>query len=195
MMLGLPYIFKEILSVNSKFYGFAQSVFPAGAVIGSIILSQLPEISNYYKVLFYSLNMQSLLLLGMGLPLIPYFLIHTATMKIYYLIMLVLFILGIFNAVINVPIGILLQRLIPDNQRGRITVLLSTINQALVLLSVALTGYLLDILLVYTLFIGGEVIALALTLYIAKLPAIRELDYTKKDNSEQINLSTYTLDA
>lgn len=77
IMLGLPYIFKEILSVNNKFYGFTQSVFPAGTVIiGSIILSQLPEIRNYYKVLFYSLNMQSLLLFVIGLPLIPVFVSH-----------------------------------------------------------------------------------------------------------------------
>jgi len=195
MMLGIPYIFKEILAVNSRSYGFAQSVFPAGAVVGSIILSQIPEIRNYYKVLLYSLNIQSLLLLVLGLPFIPYFLINTTTMKIYYLIMLVLFIIGIFNAVINVPIGILLQRLIPDNLRGRITGLLSTMTQALVPISLALTGYLLDILPIYTLFIGGGVLALALTLYITKVPDMHKLDYSKQNTSEQINLSTSTLDA
>ncbi|MFO7814738.1 MAG: MFS transporter [Halanaerobiales bacterium] len=195
MMLGIPYIFKELLRVNSMLYGYAQSVFPAGAVIGSIILSQIPEIRNYYKVLLYSLNIQSLLLLGMGLPLIPYFLINTATMKIYYLIMLALFIIGIFNAVINVPIRILLQRLIPDNLRGRITGLLSTMTQALVPISVALTGYLLDILPVYTLFLGGGVLASLLTLYIAKIPSMQKLDYTKNNSSKQVELSTNIPDA
>ena len=195
MMLGIPYIFKEILSVNSRLYGFAQSIFPAGAVIGSIILSQIPEIKNYYKVLFYSLNIQSLLLLALGLPLIPYFLLNLTTINIYYLIILVLFIIGIFNAIVNVPINILLQRLIPDNLRGRINGLLSTMSQALVPISVALTGYLLDILPVFSLFIGGGILALALTLYIAKLPAMRKLDYSKKDSKKQMDLSTNTLDA
>lgn len=68
-------------------------------------------------------------------------------------------------------------------------------TQAFVPISVALTEYLPDILPVYTLFIGGGIMALVLTLYIAKLPAMHKLDYTKENISKQVNLSTNTLDA
>jgi hypothetical protein len=194
IILGLPYIFKELLEVNSRLYGYAQSIFPAGAVVGSIILSQLPEIKNYFKVLFYSMNIQSLLLLALGIPLIPYFVINNSVLTIYYTIMFILFLLGVSNAILNVPIRILLQRLIPDNLRGRITGLLSTMSQSLVPVSVALTGYLLDIMQVFYLFIAGGLAALILTLYIYKIPAMHNLNsYNKK--VKNTNVSINTLDA
>jgi len=163
-------------------------------VVGSIILSQLPEIKNYFKVLFYSMNIQSILLLVLGIPLIPYFLVNNTVLTTYYTIMFILFLLGVSNAILNVPIRILLQRLIPDNLRGRITGLLSTMSQSLVPISVALTGYLLDIMQVYYLFIGGGLAALILTLYIYKIPAMHNLNlYNKK--VKNTNVSIDTLDA
>ena len=195
VILGLPFVFKELLEVNSQLYGYAQSVFPAGAVVGSIILSQIPEIRNYFKVLFYSLSSQSILLALIALPILPYFLMNTATMQIYYSLMVILFIVGILNAVVNVPISILLQRLIPDNLRGRITGLLSTMSQALVPISVALTGYLLDIVPVYTLFLGAGILSLGLSLYIAKIPAMQKLNQCNENVSSNMNVATDTLDA
>lgn len=195
MILGIPFVYKELLGVNSQLYGYAQSVFPAGAVIGSIILSQIPEIKNYFKVLLYSLSSQSMLLIVIAVPLLPYLLKNTSVMTIYYSLILILFVVGILNAVVNVPISILLQRLIPDNLRGRITGLLSTMSQALVPISVAMTGYLLDLVPVYTLFLGAGITSLGLSLYIAKIPAMQKLNYKKEKDQTNIKVSTHTLDA
>jgi len=195
VVLGLPFVYKELLGVNSQLYGYAQSIFPAGAVIGSIILSQIPEIRNYFKVLFYSLSSQSMLMIIVAVPLLPYFLTNASVMTIYYSLMLILFIVGILNAVVNVPISILLQRLIPDNLRGRITGLLSTMSQALVPISLALTGYLLDLVPVYTLFLGAGIASLGLSLYIAKIPAMQKLNYKEEKVEPNMEVSTNTLDA
>lgn len=195
VILGLPYVYKEILSVNSRLYGYAQSIFPAGAVVGSIILSQIPEIKNYFKVLFYTLTFQSIFMIILSFSLFPYFLTNASTMNIYYFIMGGLFIVGILNAVLNVPINVLLQKLIPDNLRGRITGLLSTMSQALVPLSLALTGYLLDIVPVYTIFLGSGILSLGLSLSILKIPAMQKLNYSQKNSESDLGLSTDTLDA
>ncbi|MGM0445551.1 MAG: MFS transporter [Bacillota bacterium] len=195
VILGLPFVYKELLGVNSQLYGYAQSIFPAGAVVGSIILSQIPEIKNYFKVLLYSLSSQSLLMIIVAVPLLPYFIENASIMTIYYSLMLILFIVGILNAVVNVPISILLQRLIPDNLRGRITGLLSTMSQALVPISVALTGYLLDIVPVYTLFLGAGISSLGLSLYIAKIPAMQKLNYNIEKVQTNMGISTQTPDA
>ena len=195
VILGLPYVYKELLSVNSQLYGYAQSVFPAGAVIGSIILSQIPEIKNYFKTLLYSLSSQSFLMILVALPLFPTIVQNYTTMTIYYSLMIILIIIGILNSVVNVPISILLQRLIPDNLRGRITGLLSTMSQALVPISVALTGYLIDIVPVYTLFLGAGIISLGLSLYIAKIPAMKKLNYSKRNVDTKMKVSTEILDA
>jgi MFS family permease len=125
----------------------------------------------------------------------PYFLNTAGVMSIYFTMMFILFIVGILNAVVNVPISILLQRLIPDNLRGRITGLLSTMSQALVPISVALTGYLLDIVPVYTLFLGAGIVSLGLSLYIAKIPAMQKLNYKEEKVQANMEVSTNTLDA
>src|SRR6056297_1148679 len=182
VILGLPFVYKELLGVNSQLYGFAQSIFPAGAVIGSIILSQIPEIRNYFKVLFYSLSSQSILMLIVAVPLLPYVLSNTSTMTIYYSLMFILFIVGILNAVVNVPISILLQRLIPDNLRGRITGLLSTMSQALIPLSMAITGYLLDRIPVYSLFLTAGILSLMLSLSLLNISAMRNLNHMQQKN-------------
>lgn len=195
VILGLPYVYKEVLSVNSQLYGYAQSIFPAGAVVGSIILSQIPEIKNYFKVLFYTLTSQSTFMIILAFSLFPYFLNNVSTMNIYYFMMVGLFIVGIINAILNVPISVLLQKIIPDNLRGRVTGLLSTMSQALVPLSLALTGYLLDILPVYIIFFGSGILSLGLSLSILKIPAMQKLNYSQKNLKSKVDLSTDTLDA
>lgn len=193
MILGIPYIFKEILTVNSKLFGYAQSIFPAGAVVGSLILSQIPEFKEYSKVLFYSLNIQSLTIISLGVLILPALLISLEVMSIYYLLIVVLFISGIFNAIINVPITVLLQRMIPDNLRGRINGLLSTMSMGLVPVSLAVTGLLIDLVPVYSLFMIGGALSLALSLYIIRIPAMNKLNQTNQKESH-INSSQEVAD-
>jgi len=180
--LGVPYVYKEVLKVNSQLYGYAQSIFPAGAVLGSLILSQIPEIKNYFKVLFVSLSTQSILLGIVAIPLFPLVLLNFSMMNIYYSLITILFIIGVLNAIINVPITLLLQRLIPDNLRGRITGLLSTMSQALIPLSMAITGYLLDRIPVYSLFLTAGILSLMLSLSLLNISAMRNLNHMQQEN-------------
>jgi len=93
-----------------------------------------------------------------------------------------LFIIGVLNAIINVPITLLLQRLIPDNLRGRITGLLSTMSQALIPLSMAITGYLLDRIPVYSLFLTAGILSLMLSLSLLNISAMRNLNHMQQKN-------------
>jgi len=181
--VGLPYIFKEILGLSSSQFGFAQSIFPAGAIVGSLIMSVL-VIKNYYRLLIGAVTVQSSLIVAMALPLLPPILSNFALSVIFFSFLGVLFLFGTINAVVNVPLNTLLQRLIPDNLRGRIFGLIGTMTQALTPISMALIGFLIDQVPVHYLFIGAGVGSLLLTLIASQLQALKELKAPEMSGGE-----------
>ncbi len=174
-MVGLPFVFKQVLNVNSKLFGIFQSVFPAGAVIGALILSFKAEIKNFYKVLMSTLLFQGLLIILIGLPISPYILSSYSLFYVNIVLIIVLFIMGLSNSIVNIPIKVILQRLVPDHLRGRIFGLLSTFSQGLIPVSMALTGFLLDRVPAYLLFIYSGIATTILILYAARLETLKKL--------------------
>ncbi len=187
MMVGLPYLFKEVLMVNSKLYGFAQAIFPAGALIGALVTNFLPEIKKFYRTFVIMCSIQGILFIFIGIPLFPSILAAYPGINIYLILLIFLLIAGIANAVINIPISVLLQRLIPDNLRGRVFGLLSSLSQGLVPLSMALVGFLLDYSPPYYLFIGTGVSTLVLVIIMTKISSLRKLDQENQDRDNQDN--------
>ena len=176
MMVGLPYIFKEILSVSGKLYGIAQSIFPGGAFLGAILLNFIPEIKNYYRVFVTTIGFEGLLFFIIGIPFLPIFINNYSILIIYYYIISILFIGGMVNTLINVPLKVLLQRMIPDNLRGRVFGLLSSFSQGLVPISMALTGFLFDLVPVYYIFMISGIMIIFMALIIKKIEAIKKLN-------------------
>jgi len=54
------------------------------------------------------------------------------------------FISGILNTSVNVPLQVLLQETVPDNYRGRVYGLIDSMGQMLVPISMAVSGVLVD---------------------------------------------------
>ena len=183
MAVGLPFVFKQILEVKSSLYGFSQSVFPAGAVIGTLIISFLPEIRDYFKVLLWTASLQTLALFCLGIPLIPGILNNNATFTIYLILLGILVFFGFVNAINNIPINVLLQRIIPDHLRGRIFGLLSTLNQGLVPISMAFIGWLLDIVSAYILFMVSSSMLGVLIICSFRLKALRQINTRAREVS------------
>jgi len=173
--VGLPYIFKEVLEVSSKFFGIAQAVIPAGAVLGSIILNFRERITNYYRHLLLVFGSESILLFGLGLPLLPIVKSKFSFLIIYSVLLLFLLVIGLVNAFLTIPFKSLLHRMIPDDLRGRLFGLLGTVEQALVPISMALFGFLFDRLLagLVVMSVGG--VSLILTGVITKVSSLKHL--------------------
>jgi MFS family permease len=182
LMVALPYTFKEVLSVNSKLYGISQSIFPAGAFICSIFLSFLSEIKDYYKTFIINISLQTIFFISFGLPISPFFLGQYPIFKVYCILVIILFILGITNAVINIPLKVLLQRLIPDKLRGRIFGLLITFAQGLVPISMALTGFVIDFVPAYLIFIIAGALHLPLIYIISRISVLKNLNNKMGNN-------------
>jgi MFS family permease len=173
--VGLPYVFNQVLAVSSKLYGLAQAIFPAGAVLGAIILNFRPEIKNYYYSIVGGIGTLSLFLMAISLPISPLIMNNYSITTSYLGLFLILFIIGISVSIINIPIKVLLQRIVPNQLRGKIFGLLTTFSQALVPLSMALFGWLLDLVPAYLLFLICGVNAVLFTYIITKIAALKNL--------------------
>src|SRR5690554_1020408 len=172
--VGLPYLFKEVLQVSSRLYGFAQSPIAIGAMLGAILLSFLPEVKNYYRTLGITITMQTLALLSLSIPILPAVISRYQSNYIYISLLILLFILGVFNALGNIPIMVLLQRMIPDDIRGRVFALLTAFNTGLVPVSMLLSGWLLDTIPAYSLFMGAGLIMGLVLLFAFRIKAIKD---------------------
>lgn len=177
--VALPYIYNQLLKVNSIFFGIAKSVFPAGAIIGSVLINYY-VIKNHRQFLAVLLMVQSGLLITIGLPISPFALIRFSTDTIYYILLFIFLLTGIFNALINIPLMTLLQRLIPDNLRGRIMGLLGTLTQGLIPISMGLTGIVLDKIPPYLLFILSGTLSVLISSSIMVLPIFNEFSAIAK---------------
>lgn len=173
--VGIPFVFNEILETGSTIFGLAKSSFPAGAVLGSILINYY-VIKNYQTFLGTIMSLQCLMLMSLGLPILPIFLSTESIILSIILLIVIMFITGIFNAATNVPIATMFHRLIPDNLRGRLFGLLGTFSQGLAPLSMALTGVLVDNFAVHNLFFVGGGIAVVLSLSIFKISGLENLD-------------------
>lgn len=181
--IGIPYLFKKVMAVNSRLFGIAQSIFPIGAIIGSIILSIIPKINNYYRLLISTVIIMSICRTSLGLFILPTVLNNHSLMVIYPVLLFILGIYGIANTMLNVPFNVLLQKLIPDNLRGRIFGLLGTFSKGLVPLSMALFGFLFDQVAAHHVFIIEGGLSIIFTLVMIKASSLKELkQLTNKNN-------------
>lgn len=178
MTLGItvpfPYMVNEILKMSSKQFGVLEAIFPLGMLAGSIALSVMPQSEKNFKKIIFGLLVTNAGIILMGVSVVPELLIFSKnTYFIGYII--VSFIISIAIVVINIPIEVTLQREIPDNIRGRIFGLISTIAMSCTPIGMILSGVLIDLIPVWILPVLSGLVLLGLTVTMANNKDIREL--------------------
>ena len=168
--VGLPYIYNQILEVDSMMFGLAKSVFPIGAILGSVLINYY-IIKNYRSFIAKCIFMQSFLLMTLGLPISPLALNGLSIINIYLILLVILFTIGVINALSNIPVITLFQKMIPDSLRGRLFGLLGTFSQGLVPVSMGLVGIIMDNISPFSLFIMAGIMSMILSYSIVKIPA------------------------
>ncbi len=168
--VGLPYIYNQILEVDSMMFGLAKSVFPIGAILGSVLINYY-LIKNYRSFIAKCIFVQSFLLMTLGLPISPLALNGLSIINIYLILLVILFTIGVINALCNIPVITLFQKMIPDSLRGRLFGLLGTFSQGLVPVSMGLVGIIMDNISPFSLFIMAGIMSMILSYSIVKIPA------------------------
>ncbi|NLJ86325.1 MAG: MFS transporter [Firmicutes bacterium] len=141
-----PYFAKEILQMEASHYGFTQSSFPAGLMLGTFLVGALTQRISKHQLLSWGIVGQGILVLLMSIIAFPVVHQYLSPMAILASIAVPTLFLGILNVQVNVPLNVALQESVPDNYRGRVFGLLSSLGQMLVPISMALFGILVDVI-------------------------------------------------
>lgn len=138
-----PYIINNVLKMKSTYFGMFEGCYFVGMIVCSIYIGGRKDKQKATKVLASELALIGLILVLIGLPSLGLTFLNFKPLLISYNIIL-LFILGVTLVAINTPILVSLQRLTPENLRGRITGMLGTLTGGIAPIGILLTGLTID---------------------------------------------------
>jgi MFS family permease len=124
----LPVLASEILKVGPGEYGIMQTMLGAGSFITALVLSSVKEIKMKYVALMLSSVLAGVFLASLGI------------VSSYIYVLIALLMLGVMTEIGNINENLLIQRITPENTRGRVFALRSTIDNSLRPFSYAFAG-------------------------------------------------------
>lgn len=143
VVIPLPYIVNNVLILGSKSLGIIQSATPLGMIIGAIMVKDVMRRFSYKKILTYANLALSICMILLGIPIFFKNAIFNNNIHVvYYSIVMIIF--GATISFIDIPIIHLVQRLVPDEYRGRVFSIGISIAKIILPIGLLLSGFLLN---------------------------------------------------
>lgn len=169
--IPLPYIINNVLVLGSKNLGIIQSFAPVGMMIGALMIKSIIVKVSYTKILTYASSVISVCMVLLGIPvlfrnIIVINIIYTA----YYVGIMI--VLGATISCIDIPIMYMIQKIIPDEYRGRVFSIGMSMAKIILPISLILSGILINRMPAYFLTtIGGILLFFINMLILRKVEA------------------------
>lgn len=157
----LPFLTRERIGADPRWFGFLLAVYGIGGVVGSIVVSSRKLPRRYLTVMN----------VVWGVSTLPYVIVGITDQ--YWLMLVSVFIIGFGFSYGNVIWGTLLQRRVPRHMLGRISSLDFFVSLALMPLSMALAGPLSEVVPLETIFIVAGIVPFVFSFIViiaAKMP-------------------------
>lgn len=138
-----PYIINTVLKMNSTYFGIFEGCYFSGMIVCSIILGSRKESRKTTKELAAQLALIGIIVIMVGLPALGLPVLNLTVVLVAYNSILLLG-LGVVLVAINTPILVALQRLTPEELRGRLTGILGTLANGIAPLGIIITGLTID---------------------------------------------------
>lgn len=182
--VGYAFILVDGLNVESAHFGITEGALSVGMLITSIYLSARKEVKFPLLVVKRGILIMGLL---MGLTTLP-LLIELPYMMIvgFYIGLMLSF--GICLIFVNTPIGVMMQKRIDEEFRGRVFGLLETMAMSLLPLAMVIFGFLFDIVPAEYILISSGIIMIAAVLYMLRPVIIRKAHPEIQDKSIQASI-------
>ena len=168
----IPYLLNNVILLSPLKYGIVKAFLPVGMLIGSILLSLLPQKKKLYKRLVILLVIFIAFIFSMGIPMLNVNLSHNLIFIFYIIAMGGM---GFTIAWIDIPVISLIQKETPDEIRGRVFGLLGTASIAIAPLGILLAGFLIEQIPMWMLPIGSGVLLTLRMIYFIRNDSIKNL--------------------
>ncbi len=164
LLIGMPFILVETLQIDTRHFGIIEGILAGGALLGGLYFSIKKDVVFPLMNVKQGLLAFSCLMTLFVLPLIV-FIPYNGIVIFYSMVMLLI---GFSITYVNTPIGVLLQKRVSDQYKGRVFGILETGATALMPLSFILYGFMYDFLGSIGTLLPSGVLLLAVTLYLLR---------------------------
>ena len=170
-----PFFGKEVLSMTPEYYGFSQSSFPLGMLLGTMLVAFLAQKFTKISILTGGATLQGLSVLALGLLALPVVYPQLSSLGILSAMLAPLLVMGIISVQVNVQVNVMMQETVPDNYRGRVFALFGSLMQIAAPLGMGFFGILLDVIPVHFFFLFSGSIAVLVAMVLGTSPSLRRL--------------------
>jgi len=171
----LPYIFNVILKGESIQSALVQSSFFIGVFIGSFIVPLFSGRLSFRSTLIKSSIIVFWVILFFSIPVSPAVLYHLNVWLVAAFYMILSAIMGISMTFVNIHVGVIFQRKVLDEVRGRVSALVSAIISAMMPVSFFIGGYLAQSVQMYILLIITTTIFGVSIIVVSRFRQLKEL--------------------
>lgn len=162
----VPYIFNQILKVSTEQYSYVGAASAIGFLIGAGIISILPQKDKINRYIRSSLIGFSALVFGIYFIMLARSNNLISNTSVVILFVLVYLLIGTASSILNIPVGVVIQRLVPNEILGKVSALLNTLIMAAMPLGMLLGGAAADAISMNILLLGTCIIFSVITIYI-----------------------------
>ncbi len=143
----LPYVLRVVIQFSSEQFGILQTSFMAGVLIGNVIIGTLLARSKVEVMLKRGLLLQSGFVFVFAALIFPQTVegLGYAGWTLFSVLFITFVFMGLFNAFVNTPLNVELQKLTPTEFRARVFSVLEVSAQGIVPIGFGIIGILLDI--------------------------------------------------
>jgi len=173
MAVGMPLFFNQTLQTDLMQYNYVMVSWSVGTLIGAVVIGNLAKTLKVFKAASIGLVMMVL-----GWSIISYIIYLMVNGMIDYstffmMMVSVMFITGLINMYLNIPLNTAFMKTIEPEYRGRAFSVIGTLSQAAVPLAVFLGGILLEKTDIVTLSVTSIGVLILVMTYIFANPVIR----------------------
>ena len=143
----VPYVLRIVINFSAEQYGMIQTSFVVGLLIGNIIIGTLLAKARIEKMLNGGLLIESVFMVFFVALIFPEVIetLGYASWALFSCMFVTFMFMGVFNAFVNTPLMVGMQKLTPTEFRARVFSVVEVVAQGVVPIGFGITGILLDL--------------------------------------------------
>lgn len=170
-MIGFSFILVEKLNVESTHFGLTEGALSVGMLLASIYFSMRKDLKYPLLASKRGILIMGVLMALVTLPLLVTF-SYFGIVSFYFVVM---FTFGITMIFVNTPIGVLMQKRIDEEYRGRVFGILETMSMALMPLGMVIFGFLYDIIPAQWVLLGSSSVLILAVVYMLRPSIMKQV--------------------